>query len=180
MTPVLRTGLLAGALGLGMGGVGYASAPLYRMFCQATGFAGTTQKNLGGKAPGAVAGKTIVVRFDGNHVASLPWDFKPEAVREQVMIGEKEIAFFEATNTSDKTITGSASYNVTPTQAGAYFNKIACFCFKEQTLKPGQHVRMPVVFYVDPKILNDPAARQIEEITLSYTFYPVDEGKKRG
>jgi cytochrome c oxidase assembly protein subunit 11 len=175
----LRTGLLAGAFGLGMAGVGYASVPLYRLFCQATGFAGTTQKKVGGEAPGAVDGKTIIVRFDGNHAPSLPWDFKPEQVREQVTLGEKEIAFFEATNTSDKTITGSASYNVTPTQAGAYFNKIACFCFKQQTLKPGQHVRMPVVFYVDPAIDKDAAARQIEEITLSYTFYPVDEGKKQ-
>jgi cytochrome c oxidase assembly protein subunit 11 len=174
----VRTGLLAGALGLGMAGVGYASVPLYRLFCEATGFGGTTQR--ASSAPGAVAGKTIVVRFDGNHDPALPWDFKPEQNRELVTLGEKEIAFFEATNNSDKTITGSASYNVTPTQAGAFFNKIACFCFKEQTLKPGQHVRMPVQFFVDPAIAKDASAQQIEEITLSYTFHLVDEGKKRG
>ena len=176
MTPVTRTGLLALLLAFGMTGLGYASAPLYRAFCQATGFAGTTQRAEA--APGAViSGKRVSVRFDANHVAALPWDFAPEKTNEPVVLGEREIAFFTAKNLSDKPITGRATFNVTPSQAGKYFNKIQCFCFTEQTLQPGKQVRMPVIFYVDPKIANDPDANDIEEITLSYTFYPVDEAK---
>ena len=177
MTPITRTGLLAVALACGMTGLGYASVPLYRAFCQATGFGGTTQK--ADAAPGAVlTGKRVSVRFDANHVSSLPWEFKPEKNNEPVILGEREIAFFTAKNLSDKPITGRATFNVTPTQAGKYFNKIQCFCFTEQTLLPGKQVRMPVIFYVDPKIADDPDANDIEEITLSYTFYPVDEANK--
>ena len=177
MTPIVRTGLLAVALAASMTGLGYASVPLYRAFCQATGFAGTTQKSE--TAPGAVvSGKRISVRFDANHVPSLPWEFAPEKTNEPVILGEREIAFFTAKNLSDKPITGRATFNVTPSQAGKYFNKIQCFCFTEQTLLPGKQVRMPVIFYVDPKIADDPDANDIEEITLSYTFYPVDEAKK--
>lgn len=177
MTPITRTGLLAVALAGGMTGLGYASVPLYRAFCQATGFAGTTQK--ADSAPGAVlSGKRVSVRFDANHVAGLPWEFRPEKTNEPAILGEREIAFFTAKNLSDKPITGRATFNVTPTQAGKYFNKIQCFCFTEQTLQPGKQVRMPVIFYVDPKIADDPDAKDIEEITLSYTFYPVDEANK--
>jgi cytochrome c oxidase assembly protein subunit 11 len=179
MNAILRTGLLAGALGATMMGVGYAAVPLYRIFCQVTGFAGTTRMDPNGKAPGAVAGKGMLVRFDANHVPSLPWSFKPEKPREDITIGERDIAFFVAKNLSDKPVTGAASYNVSPAQAGKYFTKIQCFCFTQQVLKPGEEVRMPVTFYVDPKIIDDPVANQIQEITLSYTFYPVDEGKKR-
>jgi cytochrome c oxidase assembly protein subunit 11 len=173
-----RTALMAVTLVFAMGGLGYASVPLYRMFCQATGYGGATQKNVGGQAPGARIGKTVSVRFDANHVNQLPWTFKPERARETVTIGEREMAFFVAKNLSDKPITGAASYNVSPAAAGAYFTKIQCFCFNQQTLKPGEEVRMPVIYYVDPKILDDPDARNISEITLSYTFYPVDESKK--
>jgi cytochrome c oxidase assembly protein subunit 11 len=180
MTPVARTGILATAFAVGMVGVGYAAVPLYRIFCQVTGFGGTTQMRVGSVAPGAIAGKTMVVRFDANHVPSLPWTFKPESKRETVAIGAREIAFYTSKNLSDKPVTGMASFNVTPSQAGKYFSKIQCFCFNEQTLQPGQEVRMPVTYYVDPAILNDPSARDIEEITLSYTFYPVDAGKKQG
>ncbi len=180
MTPIARTGILAGVLAFGMVGVGYAAVPLYRLFCQVTGFGGTTQMRVGASAPGAVAGKTMVIRFDANHVPSLPWRFSPEVARETVAIGARDIAFYTAKNLSDKPVTGMASFNVTPNQAGQYFSKIQCFCFNEQTLQPGQEVRMPVTFYVDPAIMKDPAARDIEEITLSYTFYPVDAGKKRG
>jgi cytochrome c oxidase assembly protein subunit 11 len=179
MNPVTRTGLLATGLALGMAGVGYASVPLYRLFCQVTGFAGTTQKAIGAQAPGAVAGKTMSVRFDANHAAGMPWDFQPEAKREIVTLGAQDIVFYEAKNNSDKPITGTATFNVTPSEAGKYFTKIQCFCFTEQTLQPGQKVRMPVVFYVDPAILKDPSANDIQEITLSYTFYPVDERKKQ-
>jgi cytochrome c oxidase assembly protein subunit 11 len=176
MNPATRTALLSLGVAVGMTGVGYASVPLYRMFCQVTGFDGTTQR--ADDAPGAVAsGKIISVRFDANRSNALPWDFKPERVQEKVILGEREMAFFVAKNLSDKPITGTATFNVTPSQAGKYFNKIQCFCFTAQTLTPGKQVRMPVVFYVDPKIMDDPGARDIEEITLSYTFYPVDEAK---
>ncbi len=179
MTRTLRTGLLAGALAFGMAGVGYASVPLYRLFCQVTGFGGTTQMKVGGVAPGAVAGKTISVRFDSNVATSLPWEFKQEKNRELVAIGARDIAFYSAKNLSDKPVTGTATFNVTPTQAGKYFTKVQCFCFTEQTLQPGKQMRMPVIFYVDPAILDDPDARDIAEITLSYTFYPVDAANKQ-
>ena len=178
MNPILRTASLATLMAFGMGGLGYASVPLYRMFCQVTGFAGTTQKSENGVAPGAIAGKTMSIRFDANHTNALPWMFKPEANTANVTIGEREMAFFVAKNLSDKPITGAASYNVSPASAGAYFTKIQCFCFTQQTLQPGQEVRMPVIYYVDPAILKDMDAREISEITLSYTFYPVDESKK--
>ncbi len=179
MNATLRTGMLATTLAVAMAGVGYASVPLYRMFCQVTGFGGTTQKAIGGSAPGAVGSQTMSVRFDANHSPSLPWKFHQEVNREIVKVGEQEIAFFIAKNLSDKPVSGTASFNVTPNQAGKYFTKIQCFCFTKQTLQPGQQVRMPVVFYVDPAILKDPAARDVEEITLSYTFYPVDEAKNQ-
>ena len=179
MNRITRTGLLAASLAFGMVGVGYASLPLYRLFCQVTGFAGTTQKGIGMQAPGAVAGKTMSIRFDSNHAPSLPWTFAQESNRELVTIGAQDITFYTAKNLSDKPVTGTATFNVTPSQAGKYFTKIQCFCFTEQTLQPGQEVRMPVIFFVDPAILNDPEARKIQEITLSYTFYPVDERKKQ-
>ncbi len=174
----LRTAMLATLIAVFMTGLGYAAVPLYRMFCQVTGFAGTTREAVGQAAPGGVAGKVISVRFDANHVNELPWTFKPEATKANVVIGARQMAFFIAKNLSDKPITGAASYNVSPSSAGAYFTKIQCFCFTEQTLQPGQEVRMPVIYYVDPKILDDEDGKQISEITLSYTFYPVDDSKK--
>ena len=179
MNKTTRTAVLAAGLAFGMVGVGYASVPLYRLFCQVTGFAGTTQKAVGQSAPGAVAGQMMSVRFDANHASDLPWTFKPETTREVVTIGAQDIVFYEAQNLSDKPVVGTATFNVTPSQAGKYFTKIQCFCFTEQTLQPGQKVRIPVIFYVDPAILKDPDAKKIEEITLSYTFYPVDERKKQ-
>jgi cytochrome c oxidase assembly protein subunit 11 len=173
--PATRTALLAASMAAGMAGVGYASVPLYRMFCQVTGFGGTTQR--ADAAPGAVqSGKRISIRFDANRVG-LPWEFKPERTQETVVIGQRDVTFFTAKNLSKVPTTGTATFNVTPSQAGKYFSKIQCFCFTEQTLTPGRQMRMPVIFYVDPKILDDPDARDIEEITLSYTFYPVDEAK---
>ena len=167
-------------LAASMTGIGYASAPLYRMFCQATGFNGTTQRNELGKAPGAVVGKILSVRFDANVSPKLPWTFVPEQPTQRVAVGARELTFFEATNTSARPITGTATFNVTPGQAGQYFVKIQCFCFTRQTLLPGETVRMPVVFYVDPKLLDDPDSRSIDEITLSYTFFPVDSAKAGG
>lgn len=174
MTRNLRTALLA-ALGVcTMTGVGFASVPLYRIFCEVTGLNGTTQRGL--RAPGAT-GQKITIAFDSNVSNKLPWKFAPERREDVIDIGGRDMAFYTATNFSDKPITGTASYNVTPAVAGKYFTKIQCFCFTQQTLAPGETVRMPVLFYVDPAILEDPDTRDVEEITLSYTFYPVDEGK---
>jgi len=174
MSRNLRTALLGGLLVCSMTGLAFASVPLYRLFCQVTGFAGTTQRAEGTDAPGAVAGKSVIVRFDANTSSALPWEFKPERNTETVTIGARDMAFYTAKNLSDRPVTGTATFNVTPVKAGQYFTKIQCFCFTEQILKPGEEVRMPVVYYVDPKILDDPDAAKISEITLSYTFYPVD------
>ncbi|MBV8686185.1 MAG: cytochrome c oxidase assembly protein [Alphaproteobacteria bacterium] len=174
-----RTGVLMALLVLFMVGLAYASVPLYRMFCQVTGFDGTTQRAEGKDAPGPVAGKSVSVRFDANTALTLPWKFQPERTTETVTIGERELAIFRAKNLSARPITGRATFNVSPTQAGKYFTKIQCFCFTEQTLKPGEEVRMPVIFYVDPKFAKDPDTADITEITLSYTFYPVDEAEGR-
>ena len=173
-----RTALLAGLLVAAMVGLAFASVPLYRLFCQVTGFGGTTQRAEAAAVPGSV-GKIISVRFDANVSNALAWEFEPERHTERVAIGAREMAFYTAKNLSDVPVTGTATFNVTPTQAGASFSKIQCFCFTEQTLKPGEEVRMPVVFYVDPKILDDENARDISEITLSYTFYPVDREPAR-
>lgn len=167
-----RTALIAVAGVCGMTGLGFASVPLYNMFCEATGLNGTT--NRADAAPGASGGK-ITVAFDSNVSPKLAWAFKPEVEQTKVDIGARDMEFFSATNRSDKPITGTATYNVSPAQAGKYFTKIECFCFTEQTLKPGETVRMPVIFFVDPKIKDDPDARDIDTITLSYTFYPVEK-----
>ncbi|MDE2442497.1 MAG: cytochrome c oxidase assembly protein [Betaproteobacteria bacterium] len=181
MNAIVRTGMLATGLAVAMAGVGYASVPLYRLFCQVTGFGGTTQKAIGQSAPGAVAGRTMSVRFDANHSSSLPWTFQQEVNREVVKVGEQEIAFFVAKNLSDKPVTGTATFNVTPNQAGKYFTKIQCFCFTKQTLQPGQEVRMPVIYYVDPSILQDDEAKAVKQITLSYVFHQdIASGEKLG
>ena len=168
-----RTALLAALLVCSMTGLAFASVPLYRIFCQVTGFAGTTQRAEASDVPGAV-GRMVSVRFDANTSSALPWTFEPVDTHRRVAIGARNIALYTARNESDRPVTGTATFNVTPASAGQYFVKIQCFCFEQQRLEPGQEVRMPVVFYVDPAILRDPAARRISEITLSYTFYPVD------
>jgi cytochrome c oxidase assembly protein subunit 11 len=157
-----------------MTGLGWASVPLYRVFCQATGLNGTTQRGM--VAPGAVDHQ-VRIDFDTNVSPKLPWKFAPENPSDMVAIGARDMAFFTATNTSDHAITGTATFNVSPAQAGKYFTKIQCFCFTQQTLKPGETARMPVIFFVDPKMLTDPDAVDIKTITLSYTFYPVDSAK---
>ena len=169
-----RTALIAGAVALGMVGLAYASVPLYRIFCQVTGFGGTTQR-VESVVDHPVAGRTIKVRFDGNVRGGLPWRFAPSQGPMEIRIGEQNMAFFKAASTFTAPTTGSATFNVTPAAAGKYFAKIQCFCFQEQTLQPGQTAEMPVVFYVDPAILDDPDARDIDEITLSYSFFPVAE-----
>jgi cytochrome c oxidase assembly protein subunit 11 len=167
-----RVGAISLLVAVAMLALGYAAVPFYRMFCEATGFGGTTQRSQTGIAPGAVIGKIINVRFDANVAPDLPWTFLPEKNVARVAIGARQMAFFTATNLSDHPITGTAAFNVTPELAGAYFTKIQCFCFTSQTLKPGETVRMPVVYYVDPAILKDKEASKFNEITLSYTFFP--------
>ena len=168
-----RVGLRAALFGLAMLGLAFASVPLYRIFCQVTGLGGTTQRAE--TAPGAVPGH-ISVRFDANVDPKLPWRFEPEQKVVTIQPGARTTIYYRATNLVARPTTGQATFNVSPTQAGPYFSKIECFCFTEQTLKGGESVRMPVVFYVDPKIRkdDDEATRDVSEITLSYTFYPVE------
>jgi cytochrome c oxidase assembly protein subunit 11 len=173
-----KTGLMAAALAVGMVGLGFAAVPLYKIFCQVTGFGGTTMRVSEAQAATiSPTSKTMVIRFDANQ-RELPWEFKAERSTDTVTIGARDMSIFIAKNTASIPITGTATFNVTPSQAGKYFNKIQCFCFTEQELKPGQEMRMPVLYYVDPKILDDPETKDVQEITLSYTFYPVDPAKK--
>ena len=174
----LRVAMMAGAIAVSMVGVGFAAVPLYRIFCQVTGFGGTTMRVDAAQAATVVAStKTIVIRFDANQRNGLPWEFKPERPTDTISIGAKDMSIFIAKNLSNEPVTGTATFNVSPALAGQYFNKIQCFCFTEQTLQPRQQVRMPVLYYVDPKIMTDPETKDIEEITLSYTFYPVESPK---
>lgn len=172
-----RTALIALSVALFMLGLGYASVPLYRIFCQVTGFGGTTRRV--DEAQAAMvrdSGRTISIRFDANVERGMPWQFRPLQLTDTVSIGARDMALFWAKNDSEQTVTGTASFNVEPEQAAKYFNKIQCFCFTEQTLKPGEEVRMPVLYYVDPAILDDPDNRDVEQITLSYTFHVTSTG----
>ncbi len=144
---------------------------LYSAFCEATGFNGTTQR--ADRAPGAVPGQ-VKVEFDANVHPGLPWRFEPEQNEVTIAPGAKTKIFYRAQNLSGRSITGQAVYNVSPDTVGKYFKKIQCFCFSEQTLKPGEKVDMPVIFFVDPAIKKDPDTKDVHEITLSYTFYPVE------
>ena len=167
-----RTGLIALGGALAMLGLGFASVPLYRIFCQVTGFGGTTMKVSEAQAASVkVAEGHISVRFDANVDRGMPWKFAPQQVTQDMRIGTRKMAFYKAENLSDKPVTGVASFNVEPEYVGKYFNKIQCFCFERQTLQPGQSIDMPVIYYIDPKILDDPEAKNVEQITLSYTFH---------
>ncbi len=150
-------------------GVSYAAVPLYQLFCQVTGYGGTTQRVE--QMSDTVLDRTIKVRFDANVAGGLPWDFKPVQREVELRIGETVQVSYTAMNTSDVATTGQATFNVTPMAAGAYFNKIQCFCFTESELKPGETIDMPVVFFVDPAIVDDLDAKDISTITLSYTFF---------
>lgn len=150
-------------------GLSFAAPPFYRMFCQATGLNGTT--NRANTASTHTIDRMITVRFDTNISPALAWEFQPERREIRLKIGENGLAFFRATNRSGVPLTGTATFNVTPEIAGSYFTKVQCFCFTEQTLAPGATVEMPVSFFVDPAIMDDPEARALSEITLSYTFF---------
>jgi cytochrome c oxidase assembly protein subunit 11 len=166
------TALKSALFVLFMVGVAFASVPLYRIFCQVTGFGGTPMR--ADSAPGAIAGQ-VGVRFDANINPALPWRFEAEQTVVKVHPGARTTIYYRAENLVARSTTGRAIFNVSPAKAGQYFSKIECFCFTEQTLKAGQKVDMPVVFFVDPKIREDESTRDIDEITLSYTFYPVEK-----
>jgi cytochrome c oxidase assembly protein subunit 11 len=168
-----KVALLSALLVGSMVGLAYASVPLYRMFCQVTGFGGTTQRAEA--APEKTVDRHITIRFDANTAPSLPWIFEPVQRSLDVKVGAENFAYYRATNMSDQTVTGSAVFNVAPDTAGIYFNKIECFCFTEQMLKPGQSIEMPVSFFIDPTIVDDHGMDNVRTITLSYTFYPVDK-----
>ena len=158
-----------------MVGMAYAAVPLYRLFCQVTGYGGTPQ--IAAKGSTRVVDRTIVVRFDANVAGGLPWEFRPKQTTMEVKLGDNVVAHYTATNRASRQTKGTAGFNVAPESAGAFFNKVECFCFTEQTLKPGETADMPVSFFVDPAILDDPDAKKLSEITLSYTFYPMDAAK---
>jgi len=155
-----------------MFGLAYASVPFYDWFCRVTGFGGAT--DVAEAAPDTVLDETITIRFDSSLEKDMPWTFKPEVRTMEIKIGETGLAFYEAHNPTDVPVAGSASYNVTPYQAGGFFSKIDCFCFEEQVLMPGETVMMPVTFFVEPDIVDDREGQYIHTITLSYTFYEID------
>ncbi|MCL6706199.1 cytochrome c oxidase assembly protein [Pseudomonas sp. R2.Fl] len=159
----------------GMVGMSYAAVPLYRLFCQVTGYNGTTQRVE--QASDVILDKTIKVTFDANVSNGLNWEFKPVQKSIEPKIGETVQVSYTATNRSSRPVTGQAIFNVTPMEAAAYFNKIECFCFTETTLEPGETLDMPVVFFVDPDITTTPETKSIGTITLSYTFYPHESDK---
>lgn len=160
---------------MGMVGLAYASVPLYQLFCKVTGYGGTTQVSL--EAPGGAAGAIVRdVRFNASTMPDLKWHFAGPQTPVSVMPGEEVLIHYTATNLSDVPTTGTSTFNVTPFKAGSYFMKIDCFCFEEQTLQPGETVKMPVVFYLDPDIDQDINTQEVPEITLSYTFFAVENG----
>lgn len=169
MSPQKKTAAWLAALAGTMLALSFAAVPFYDLFCRLTGYGGTT--SVSDVAPDLVLDQTVLIRFDASVAAGMPWDFKAQQQTMELRIGETALAFYEAFNPTDQPIAGTASYNVTPDLAGGYFTKIECFCFTEQVLQPGERVVMPVSFYVDPSIVDDPEAGKIAEITLSYTFH---------
>ncbi len=162
--------LLLVGLVVGMVGMAYAAVPLYEIFCRVTGYGGTT--NTADAAPVSAIDRQMTVRFDSNINSGLAWEFKPVEVSQEIKVGEAGLAFYQARNLTNETLVGTATYNVTPQAAGYYFNKIDCFCFTEQVLRPGEVVDMPVTYFVDPEIEDDKNLDHVTTITLSYTFYP--------
>lgn len=175
MTPANKTAAKLVGVAVVMASLSFAAVPFYDWFCRVTGFGGTTA--VAETAPTEILDQTIRIRFDASTAQGMPWEFKPVQRTMTVRIGENALAFYEAYNPTDRVVGGTASYNVTPDAAGGYFSKIACFCFTEQILQPGERVEMPVSFFVDPEIVKDREGKFVKEITLSYTFYetPVPE-----
>jgi len=158
-----------GSILAGMGGLVAVAQPLYALFCQVTGYGGTTQ--VATIAPDAESARVVTVQFNADIASGMPWKFKPLQREVVLQVGEQRLAFYTATNTSDEPVLGSATFNVTPQKAGLYFSKIDCFCFEEQLLMPGETVEMPVTFFVDPDIEDDNNLDEVKTITLSYTFF---------
>ena len=169
----VRLAFILASVVVGMIGLAYASVPLYDLFCRVTGYGGTTQQ--ADIAPDVILDREIIIEFDANTSRNMPWDFKPVERRVTMKVGQSGLAFYEAFNPTDRVIKGTASFNVTPQKVGQYFTKIDCFCFTEQVLQPGERVDMPVTFFVDPEIDNDPNAKEVKVITLSYTFFLSDD-----
>ncbi len=170
------TAVLLVSVAAGMVGLSFASVPLYRMFCEATGFGGTTQRAAA--APGKIAGPVVTVRFDAETAPDLPWEFRPLTASVQVRPGEQHEVLYRATNRSAAATTGTATFNVTPTKSGIYFDKLQCFCFNEQRLGPGESRDMAVSFFVDPDLVKDPGTRDVRTITLSYTMFRKPDSDK--
>jgi cytochrome c oxidase assembly protein subunit 11 len=171
-----RVAIICAATFFGMIGMAYASVPLYRAFCQVTGFDGTVRKAKA--APGQALDRMLTVRFDAN-VRDLPWTFTPNQTSQTLRIGDTGIAFFKVTNNGKIPLTGRAVYNVVPEAAGAYFQKLQCFCFSDQTVQAGQTVEFPVLYFVDPAYAKDFETKGKGQVTLSYTFYPAVDGQKQ-
>jgi Cytochrome oxidase assembly factor len=174
----VTAGVLFGVVA-GMVGLSFASVPLYRMFCQATGYDGTPRTENVARSD-RVTDRKITIRFDANVNPSLPWQFHPVQRQVTVKVGEEALILYEARNVSDKPLTGTATFSVVPEKAAQYFSKIQCFCFTEQTLAAGQDVQMPVLFYIDPAIDDDPETQDVTQFTLSYTFFPDENGAAAG
>jgi cytochrome c oxidase assembly protein subunit 11 len=172
LTGIQRTAAQTVGVVLFMGSLGFASVPLYDLFCRVTGYGGTT--NRAASAGDVVLDQTIRIRFDASVARDFPWQFKPVERTAEIRLGEVGLAFYEAYNPTDMPVAGTASYNVTPYEAGSFFTKIDCFCFELQVLQPGERVLMPVTYFVDPDILRDRDARHLHTITLGYTFHPTD------
>ena len=170
----IATALILGGVVCGMVGLAFAAVPLYRLFCQVTGFGGTTQ--VAEAAPVEIGERVVTIRFNADTARDLPWYFKPEQREMKVRVGEMAMAFYNAENRSDRALVGSSTFNVTPVKAGVYFNKIECFCFEEQLLAPGERADFPVSFFVDPEIVEDRRLDDVTTITLSYTFFARGEG----
>ncbi|HJO97811.1 MAG: cytochrome c oxidase assembly protein [Alphaproteobacteria bacterium] len=155
----------------GMVGLAFASAPLYRLFCEVTGYGGTPQTGATATSGGVASQRLVTVRFDASVNSKLPWKFTPERRQITVRVGEEALVYYRAINLSSEPMTGTATFNVTPYKAASYFGKVDCFCFTEQTLKPGEEAAMAVSFFVDPEIFEDPNTRDVSTISLSYTFF---------
>lgn len=168
-----RLGSVLLAISAGMVGMAYAAVPLYQIFCQITGYGGTTQAFAAEAAEEIVVlERKMRVRFTGNVTPGLNWDFDPRQTIQEVQIGARALAYYDATNqSSNRRITGTATFNVTPHKAGVYFTKVECFCFTEQVLEPGESAEMPVTYFIDPAIADDPNLDEVTEVTLSYTFF---------
>ncbi|HRD74974.1 MAG TPA: cytochrome c oxidase assembly protein [Hyphomicrobiaceae bacterium] len=173
MSRDMRVAAICASIAFGMVGLAYAAVPIYTLFCKVTGFGGTTQRATA--ASSVILERTVTVRFDANTAPGLGWRFEPLQRTVDIKIGENTLVFYRATNTTDRAIVGSSTFNVAPESAGIYFQKLECFCFKEQLLEPGQTIEMPVSFYVDPRFASDPETKGLSQITLSYTFHKVEK-----